>query len=61
MPSSSDIVNATQLAVLEQMLFNAVAAARDTMLAAAEEALVESVTAPAFNVSGRKSHGCSRR
>ena len=54
-------MNATQLAVLEQMLFNAVAAARDTMLAAAEEALVESVTAPAFNVSGRKSHGCSRR
>ena len=51
MPSPGDLLNATELAAMEKMLFNAVAAARDTMLATAEEALVESVTAPAFNVS----------
>lgn len=57
MPSGAALLNATQLAIMEEMLFGADAPTTDPTRDATEDVLIESVTYPAFNVSNVTYYG----
>ena len=57
LPSGAALLNATQLAAMEKMLFGADASTSDPMREATEDVLIESVTYPAFNVSNITYYG----